>query len=746
MEGLLEREVELAALEGAVGDAVEGRGSVLLVGGEAGIGKTSLVAALRRELRGRAACFLGACEPLSVPVPLAPVRELLEAAGGDGEVAGEDRLAIAGGLLGALAAHSPALAVVEDAHWADPSTLDVVRLAAPGIEERPLVLLLTYRSDEVGANPALQGLLGDWATRPFARRLSLRPLSDAAVRAMAEPAGLDPARLLATTGGNPFLVAEAVAAGEGLPASVRDAALARVGRLGPEARAAAESAAVVGGRLDPGLLEDLCPGGGEAAEEAIARGVMVAEAGVLGFRHELIREAIEDSIPPARRAALHRRAYEALAGRPHAADNARLAHHAEAGGLREEAVRRAVLAAAEAERLGALRETSLQAERALRLGAGLGAAERFELLLQQSRAANFASARLEDGAEPAEAALALARELGDPTLEGRALLTLASALWSLDRVADAREATERAIELLEPGEDRAALARAHAALVRMEATALDPRRAVAGGPRALELAAAAGLTETRIDIEISVGLALGHGGDPAALHLLAAASGEAREAGLAIQAVRSYVNRVYVAADLREHEAVDAAAAEALDLLDRYQATIPGHAIEIFRARSLLDRGRWQEALALAGHRDRRWAAETPLARTIEGLIGARRGDPELAARLEEAWQELRPLPEGSRHGRIAAALVEAAWLRGDDAAALAHLRSALASPVAERFARPAAELALWGRRLGLEPAPPPGAPEPVALELAGDWRGAIAAWRRLEAPYEAALAALPGD
>jgi DNA-binding CsgD family transcriptional regulator len=94
----------------------------------------------------------------------------------------------------------------------------------------------------------------------------------------------------------------------------------------------------------------------------------------------------------------------------------------------------------------------------------------------------------------------------------------------------------------------------------------------------------------------------------------------------------------------------------------------------------------------------------------------------------------------------IRLALVEAAWLRDDRRAAIDHLRSARESPAVPRFARPGAELALWGARLGVELELPTGAPAPVRLELEGDWRGAIAAWRELEAPYEAALAALPGD
>src|SRR5579871_1257574 len=129
MARLLERDEELAVLGTAVARAAEGAGSVVLVGGEAGIGKTSLVRALAERRGAEVSFLLGACEPLSVPVPLAPWREVLDAAGG-GDLEGDDRLLLARSLLGALRNRAPAVVVIEDAHWADPLTLDLVRMLA----------------------------------------------------------------------------------------------------------------------------------------------------------------------------------------------------------------------------------------------------------------------------------------------------------------------------------------------------------------------------------------------------------------------------------------------------------------------------------------------------------------------------------------------------------------------------------------------------------------------------------------
>ena len=744
---LLERENELEVLAGAVDDAAGGRGSVVLVGGEAGIGKTSLILALRERVGDRASFLTGGCEPLSVPVPLQPLRELSEAAGAGDLLAlrSDDRLLLARSLMAALNECAPAVAVVEDVHWADPLTLDLLRIAARRVAETRIAFVVTYRDDEVGANPSLGLLLGDLATAPSVRRVALRPFSGEAVRRLAAPAGVDAAEVARISGGNPFLVVEAIAAGGRLPASVRDAALARAGRLGRAARAAVDAAAVIGQRVDPALLEAIVPHSADAVDEALARGVLVAEGPTLGFRHELIREAIETSVSPSRRAELHARVVAALAERPDA-DSARLAHHAELGGLPAEARRYAKLAATEAERVGALREARMQADRALRLGPDADPEERFDLLVLYSRAANFASTRLEDAASAADEAVALARALGDRVREGRALIVLAWALWSLDRLPEAKAAVERATALLEPEGDVTELARAHSTYVRIEASAFDPVAAIEAGPRAAELADRAHVDELRIEVAISLALARGHRGERRALDDLLRALAATRRAGLAIQTIRTFVNLVFVGVLLRDHAFVDTTTSEALRVFDECGATIPGYAIELYRARSLLDRGHWDEAHATAARTDRDWVAETATAWTVAALVPLRRGEPGGEALLERAWEELRGVPECSRHGTVRTALVEAAWLAGDRPAAIAHIEAARRSPVAMHFARSGSDLALWAARFGLELEPPPGAPEAAVLELAGDWRRAIRAWRELEAPYDAALAALPGD
>jgi tetratricopeptide (TPR) repeat protein len=222
--------------------------------------------------------------------------------------------------------------------------------------------------------------------------------------------------------------------------------------------------------------------------------------------------AVEVSIAAPRRADLHGRVVSALVAQGQG-DPARLAHHAEGAGLVVEACAYATHAAADAERVGALRDASLQLERALRLGTGLPADERFELLLRYARVTNFSS-RMDEALGGAEQAVALAEEMRDERNRGRALSVLAWALWSLQRLPEARHAAEEAVAALEQTGYAAELARAHASRIRMEAPAFDVTAAIDAAPRALALADRAGLEEVRIDVTISLGLAHGRRGDP----------------------------------------------------------------------------------------------------------------------------------------------------------------------------------------------------------------------------------------
>jgi predicted ATPase len=246
---IVEREEQLAALEAWFVDAGSGAGRLALVAGEAGIGKSSLVRAFCEHHRDDARVWMGACDALATPRPLGPLHDIARTARGRlrtlmaEEVSRHDRFS---GFLDALAwPLQPTIAVIEDVHWADDATRDLLVFVARRITEINALVVVTYRDDELGAGHPLRRVLGSVATLPGVTRLSVTPLSEAGVAMLAAGRAADVGELMRVTGGNAFFVTEVLAAGQRVPTTVSDAVLARVAAVPSEAKVVAEAAAVV---------------------------------------------------------------------------------------------------------------------------------------------------------------------------------------------------------------------------------------------------------------------------------------------------------------------------------------------------------------------------------------------------------------------------------------------------------------------------------------------------------------------
>ena len=287
------------------------------------------------------------------------------------------------------------------------------------IGDLPVLVIVTYRDDEIGADHPLRLVLGDLATAPAVHRIGVRPLSAAAVQRLVAGSGRDAATLHRLTGGNPFFLTEALAAeGESVPATVGDAVLARAARLSPEARAVLDVAAVIGSTIDATLLLTVAGPVLDEADECIDRGLLRGTDVGLAFSHELAREAILAAIAPLRRRLLHARVLAALREAPEAQrDLAQLAHHAEAAGDRAAVLEFATAAAEQAVALNAHREAAAQYARALRFGDALPAAERARLLEGRSLAC-YISEQGEEAIAARQAALDIWRSVGRPTQGG----------------------------------------------------------------------------------------------------------------------------------------------------------------------------------------------------------------------------------------------------------------------------------------------------------------------------------------
>ncbi len=747
---LLERETFLNQMSAVLREVVDGAGRVVLVRGEAGVGKTSLVEWFAQAQK-TARVLWGACDALFTPRPLGPLYDV--AAQTRGEVARLLRAeappeTIFTALIDDLRDAAPAVLVVEDAHWADEATLDLVKFLGRRVTRLAVMLVVTYRDDEVGPDHPLRSVLGD-LPRASVVRLRLPPLSQGAVAELAGRAGRDAGALYAVTGGNPFFVTEVIASASNVPATVSDAVLARASRLSAPARAVLELISVVPARAERWLVDRALGPEPDALAECIDSGVLRADAETLAFRHELARMAIKDVISEPRRRTLHARVLEALAARePDRVDVARLVHHAAEAGDSAAILKFAPAAARQAAALSAHRQAAAHYRTALDHAGALPERERAALYEGLSYEC-YLTDQSEEALEARRAAFELWDRLGEQRSRGDCLRWMSRLSWFHGRKDAAERYADDAVATLEPLEPGRELAMAYSNRAQIHALAGETDEAVRWGSRAIELADRLGDVETLAHALNNVGMAcVARAGDEGQAKLEESLRLSLTH-DLQEHAARAFTNLGTSFVMLRDYEH----AARYLDEGIAYsiERDLDSWALYLtsWRARLRFERGDWRGAAddaarVLGGYRVAPITRVPALA--VLGHVRARRGDPDAWGPLDEAWPLALGTAELQRMAPVAAARAEAAWFSGAPERAAREASDALA--LAVRLGDPwkIGELAIVAWRAGALSSPPEGAAEPYALEMAGRWREAAVAWDRIGCPYERAWALARGD
>ncbi len=683
---LLERDPQLRAAAGWLAEAAAGQGRLVFVAGEAGVGKTAFVQQVAATAAARVA--VGACDGSSTPAPLGPLVEMLPQLPPGIWPPGADRSDVFAHLVAALRDPAePYLLVVEDAHWGDESTLDLLLHLSRRIHTCRALVLVTYRPEDVDARHLLRRVLGDAATAAGTRRLDLAPLSPAAVGALVGTrAGVDAGDLHRRTGGNPFYVTEVLAAGSAtVPPTVRDAVLARTVRLSEPARHALAVVALAGARADVVLIDAVLGDGLPAVDEPIERGILVLTGAELAFRHELARVAVAEQVPVFRRIAVHRAILAALSAAADAGarpDLAVLAHHADAAADTVAAVRFGTEAAMAAARLGAHREAVQQYRRVLRnaglLREPLPDRRRADLLGQLSYEC-YLTDLIEEALAAQHEALALWTAVGDGGRIGDTHRWLSRLHWFDGRTDLAQEHADRAVAAL-GGTDSIELAMAYSNQAQLRMLGTDVVGTRRWGHQAFAVLDRLPPSWEREEVVLHVLTNLGTAetctGDVAAGERMLTESLErARAAGLDEHAARAHCN--IASAAVKQHRFEDATAALAAGLeycrdrdLDSWTLYLLG-----WQAQLHLDRGDAEAAEAAA-----RTALANPAIAPVSRIgplavlarIRARQGRDDGAGLLEEAATLADRTGELQRIGPVTAARCEIAWLAGDVAGAAA--------------------------------------------------------------------------
>ncbi len=411
-DGFVGRAGELARLEAALDAAASGAGASVFVAGRAGLGKTRLTAELAARASARGATVLsGRCIQLvGTGVSYLPLVDALRPLGGSPALAGiapklrelprlvpdlangdagapaASRLALFEevlAVLGHLGAAEPVLLVLEDLQWADESTLDLVAFLGHAIQQRRVLLVATYRSDEVRPGDHLYRLATGLVSAGAAQTLALEPLHRTRSRRWSRRAAPRRCRPIWWRGspsrseGNPFFARELLAAaarGEtALPPVLRDALLGHIAVLGRDAASVLRVAAAAGRDVSYGLLAAVTPLGelelAGALRDAVEHDVLVADqaASTFRFRHALFAEAVYGTLLPGEREVVHERLARTLTEAPGGAAAAEAAQHWAAAGRPVEALGASLRAAREAEAVSGLTEALRHVERVLEL-------------------------------------------------------------------------------------------------------------------------------------------------------------------------------------------------------------------------------------------------------------------------------------------------------------------------------------------------------------------------------------------
>jgi DNA-binding CsgD family transcriptional regulator/tetratricopeptide (TPR) repeat protein len=734
---LIEREDQLGILSEYLGDAVAGSGRLVLLGGEAGVGKSALLEHFVEDVSVRVAT--GGCDGLATPRPLAPLMEIADQLGLE---RGTSRDELFSAIVGALA-NQPTVVVIEDVHWADGVTRDFVLFLGRRLARLKILAIVSYRDDEGGADDPLRRMLGEASRFSAARRLTLPRFTPQGVGALIEGSGLDPADVHALTGGNPYFVKEIVASGSLVPTTVRDAIVSRAAVLSRSARRALEVASQLGARFDAMLLADASEGDADGVDECLERRLLHLYGDRIGFSHEIARAAIESELQPVRRIAIHRSVLRALV-ESGSDDVAALAHHAAGAGDGDAAVRYGIPAAEQASALGAHTEARAQLAIALRYAGRLDDRSRADLLDRLAWECQLID-RVDDALAAREEALSIWERLDDTLGIGVEHRYLSRLRWYNAEDDLAEQHAKRSVEILESLPPTPELARAYGDISGIYMLRSRLEESVEFGTKAIALGEELDAPKVVAHALNNVGSVLTMAGRyeegmeklERSLHL-------SLEGGWPDHVSRARINMASAAHANLELDRAGRLVDEGIAYADDRDLVIFRVCLMGERLEQAMTRGRWDEALAdaedlMARSQTRKISQSTAL--YAKAAIAVRRGEPDARAHVSAALEVLERSDELQRFALVAGVHAEEAWLRNDAdgvRGAVAHVWEIVSerqAPVERGI------LASWLARVDALDEPLPSVSHPYDLQIEGRWAEAAEEWRRLGVPYQTGCA-----
>ena len=715
-------------------EAADGRGSVVLVAGEPGIGKTALVTRFAEDHAGDSRILWGTCDDLTIPRPLGPFRDLTGAGALKEALLSETPPHQVHALLleELEAAPRPTILVVEDIHWADEATIDAITVIGRRIATLPALLLLTFRAGEIGPDH-LFAAARDAIRASTSLYIQLSPLSRIAVAVLA---GDDADQVYEATGGNPFYVTELVGSRtSALPPSVASAVLGRASRLAQPSRRLVELVSMRPTRIPTGILDLVMPEWEVAAEEPERRQLLNVDLQHVRFRHELARAAIRSSVPAARRRVLNAEILSALLTT--GADPADIVYHAEEAGDIESVATHALVAARRAAAVESNREAYAHYLRASQFADRLAQLEQ-AVLFEELAIAAYTVDRLPDAFAAIERAIAINREIGEEMALGRCTRFLSRCHWFAgDGEATMREA-RAAVGILEPLGESVELARAYSALSQEAMLAGRIDETLKWGNRAVDLADRLGDEAVKAHALVNIGSILFQS-DPTETATLLEAHRLADAIGDRHEAVRALLNMGYSAMTWIQPAIAWRYTSMAIDYAEEHQVDALLLYARVISAWLRLREGHWEEAERITREVGQREPSVAQLlAKTVLAELAVRRGDTDAQERLADLADQAERTAELQRIGPVLQ--LETEWA----------LTTGAPMPL-DRFERTKqtmqtyvgwqeSAVAAWAAVAGISISFDGRSPEPHAAMIRHDWTAAADLYADVGWDYDRAL------
>lgn len=749
---LLERQDSLNKLSQLLESVLAGEaGRTVLLSGEAGIGKTSLIKHFTDNLNSDTEVLWGNCDALFTPRPLGPLYDIAYQIKSnlvnklDNE---EKRVAIFSAFLNYLESTSNLkIVIIEDIHWADESTFDLIKFLAKRINRAHSILILSYRDEEIDSEHPLRSIFGNL---PYSEttRIRLYPLSETAVDTLMKNAGIKNENLYEKTGGNPFYVTEVLAnRNEKLPSSIKDAVIAHASKLPEDTKKLLEIISVIPTKVELEFLKKLVNSVEDHIDSCINKAILIAENNLISFRHELARLAVQDSIPEMKRIKLHKKVLDSLLG-----DNnkhnllAQIVHHAVQAKDKSTIVKYAPLAAKQASMLDSHREAASHYQTAIEYSKDLSIEEKLKLLEGRYNECTL-TAQIKTAINACESIQEIVKDLNEPLLLGENYRKLSDLYDWLAVPPKTQEYIGRAIDILESLPPSPELAMAYSTRSGIEWGYEKPYSAIEWGEKALKLAKALNEPEIEIHALANIGKAKMYINDKTGEDDLKKSLALAQQKGLDRDVSRAFVNLGLN--NLAKKKFEDAQKYFTEGISHGYEKDIDIYRLNMIGGLSkiILDHGNWDEASEKAEYVLRQELVDSldqRIAFAVIGIIRARRNDPEALINFDKS------IPTPDKKGECAfiakMAKAEAYWLSNKLDQVIEEIETNNLHIMESNNPWKIGELSFWLWKAGRLNEIPDNIARPYLLQIKGDWREAADEWKKLGCPYQEALALAGGN